>query len=121
MSEYSKQVGVAVTIALVGAFSLAILANYSFPTQPGTVSTDITEELDLSSPLAILRADLNLAIAERVDRLYYVTTTTVTTLQGLPQPRMGQCLADSQQWSQLYPSSLCRVQFSSVQGYGTRT
>lgn len=39
MSEYRKQIGVAVTIALVGALSLAIIANYSFPTQPGAVST----------------------------------------------------------------------------------
>ena len=39
MSEYKGRVGIAVTIALIGAFSLAILANYSFPAQPGEIST----------------------------------------------------------------------------------
>ena len=71
MSEYRKQIGVAVTIALVGALSLAIIANYSFPTQPGRGQHRITDEFDLPDPLAILRADRNLAIAKRVNRPYH--------------------------------------------------
>jgi hypothetical protein len=39
LSEYKKEIGAAVTIALVGALSLAILASSTFPLQPSTSTT----------------------------------------------------------------------------------
>jgi hypothetical protein len=39
LSEYKKEIGAAVTIALVGALSLAILASSTFPLQPSTTTS----------------------------------------------------------------------------------
>ena len=111
MSEYSKQIGVAVTIALVGAFSLAIIANYSFPTQPGEVSTASTDELDCSAiPSAATVTTTTSQSAERVDRLprstsHHVSRTYLNT-------ERDDSPADSRQWSQLHGSRLRCVQFS---------
>src|SRR5438309_6245254 len=51
MSEYKKQVGIAVTVALVGALSLATFASLSFPLQPSP-STFITTQSTSTSAAA---------------------------------------------------------------------
>ena len=77
MSEYKRQVGIAVTIALIGAFSLAILANYSFPAQPGSVST-VSNTSSMTSIAPGATATTTTSGPESVTTSS--TTTTVTTL-----------------------------------------
>jgi hypothetical protein len=82
MSEYRKQIGVAVLIALVGAFSFAILANYSFPTQPG-VTTGIHNSSTASiSPGPTVTTTTSGSESASTG----LTTTTVITLPPTSSP-----------------------------------
>ena len=80
MSEYRKQIGVAVTIALVGAFALAILASYSFPTQPGAYGIASQSSLTstaIQSPVATTSQSTT------------ISTGTCATCGGISGPTSG--------------------------------
>jgi hypothetical protein len=76
LSEYKKQAGVAVTIALIGAFGLAIFASYSFPVQPGTITTTPHS----TSTVSILPGPTVTTTSESQTVSTGSTTTTVITL-----------------------------------------
>lgn len=67
LSEYKRQIGVAVTIALVGALALGVFANYSFPSQTSGVSLPPAQSTSTSSSRSTL-----------------ITLTTTTTMITLP-------------------------------------
>jgi hypothetical protein len=75
MSEYRKQMGVAVTIAIIGALSLAIVANYSFPAQQGGTAT-ATQSSSTVSAIPGPTVTTTTSGSETVT----TSSTTVTTL-----------------------------------------
>jgi hypothetical protein len=52
LSEYKAQIGIAVTIALVGALALGVLTNYSFPSTTTTSSVTVPASSQIPLPLA---------------------------------------------------------------------